>query len=106
MYIHSAPWIFFGAWKIVRGLLDPVVRSKVEFTKSPEDLLVTIPQDRLLKLEGGDVDQDFDWVDPVEGENDRLNDKETRDKIWANHQHLYKQFEDTTRAWCAADGAE
>lgn len=52
MYIHSAPWIFFGAWKIVRGLLDPVVRSKVEFTKGSEDLLVSIPKDRLLKVEG------------------------------------------------------
>ena len=41
--IHNAPWVFQGIWKLLAPMLDPVVRNKVEFTKSTHELEVHIP---------------------------------------------------------------
>lgn len=34
--IMNAPWIFWGFWAMIKGLLDPVVASKVKFIKEEE----------------------------------------------------------------------
>lgn len=38
MYLHNAPWFAQQAWSVVKGLLDPVVRSKVVFSNGADDL--------------------------------------------------------------------
>lgn len=102
LYLHNAPWILKQAWQLVKGLLDPVVRSKVVFTSSTEDLQENIPEDRLLEFVGGDVDQKFVWNDPKEGENDLTLDDREREARWSQHMKLTKSFEEVTRNWISA----
>ncbi|CEQ39440.1 SPOSA6832_00970, partial [Sporobolomyces salmonicolor] len=46
MLIHNAPWVFQGIWKLLAPMLDPVVRNKIQMTKSTDDLLQHIPKVR------------------------------------------------------------
>lgn len=50
--ILNAPWIFWGFWKMVSGLLDPIVAAKVEFIKV-ESLSKYIEPERLEKRFNG-----------------------------------------------------
>lgn len=106
LYLHKAPWILQQAWHMVKWLLDPVVRAKVQFTNHPEELMKEIPSDNLLKYIGGNVDCIFDWVPPEEGENHLQEDLEERERRWQNHRRLCTQFEQVTRAWIDAGGQE
>ena len=36
--IHNAPWIFSTVWNIIKNWLDPVVASKIHFTKDAKEL--------------------------------------------------------------------
>jgi hypothetical protein len=36
--IHRAPWVFSTVWNLITPLLDPVVASKIHFTKNLEEL--------------------------------------------------------------------
>lgn len=60
MLIHNAPWVFQGIWKLLAPMLDPVVRAKVEMTKSTEDLLVHISKEHLVKELGGEFRRVFE----------------------------------------------
>lgn len=89
---HSAPWVFQGIWKLLAPMrsclpssrwhcalqahpttfattVDPVVRNKVEMTRSTEDLVVHIPKHHLVKTLGGS--SEWKWIYPpvVPGEN-------------------------------------
>lgn len=46
MLIHNPPWVFQGIWKLLGPMLDPVVRNKIEMTKSTDDLAVHIDRVR------------------------------------------------------------
>ena len=105
LFIHNAPWIFHGIWKLLGPMLDPVVRSKVRFTKKPEDIDL-VPRERLAAIMGGDNVQEFEFVEPVEGENDKLKDQEGRKRTWGKYMALAKQYEDVTRKWVASKGAD
>lgn len=49
LVIHGAPWVFSGLWRAINPLLDPVVRSKVQFTRSDKDLTEHIDATQLPK---------------------------------------------------------
>ncbi|KAG0167217.1 hypothetical protein DFQ28_006319 [Apophysomyces sp. BC1034] len=36
--IHKAPWVFSTVWSVISPLLDPVVASKIQFTKNLDEL--------------------------------------------------------------------
>ncbi|GAD93034.1 CRAL/TRIO domain protein [Paecilomyces variotii No. 5] len=103
--IHKAPWIFSGIWKIIRGWLDPVVAAKVNFTNSVQDLEQFIPRDRIIKELGGDEDWEYKYIEPVAGENDRMKDTATRDKLIAKRQELADEVQAATLSWVAAGKA-
>lgn len=106
LYLHKAPWILQQAWHLVKWLLDPVVRAKVQFTNYPEELMKEIPPEHLLKYIGGEVDVEFNWVPPEEGENSLQDEKEERKRRWDNHRRLCNEFEQVTRHWVATEGKE
>lgn len=94
--------LFFSSsnsWKILGPLLDPVVRNKVVFTKKAEDVVKNVPAERLLQEIGGEVTDEFDFQEPVEGENDLLKDTAKREELWAAYMKLADEFEETTRKW-------
>ncbi|KAF9422290.1 hypothetical protein BGZ76_003796, partial [Entomortierella beljakovae] len=45
--VHRAPFVFWGLWKLIQPLLDPVVASKFVFTRSNADLHKVVPRERL-----------------------------------------------------------
>ncbi len=97
--VHKAPWIFQGIWKIIRGWLDPVVAAKVHFTNNVEDLSTFINKSQILKDLGGDEDWEYKFVEPVEGENDSMNDQKTRRELEAVRAREVAEYENVTFSW-------
>lgn len=106
LYLHKAPWILQRAWHMVKWLLDPVVRAKVQFTNKAEELMEEIPREHLLHYIGGDVDVEFNWVPCQEDENDLHKDTAERKRRWDNHRRLCNEYEQVTRKWAMSGGRE
>ncbi|KAJ4292919.1 phosphatidylinositol transfer protein csr1 [Collariella sp. IMI 366227] len=99
--VHKAPWIFQGIWKVIRGWLDPVVANKVHFTNSAKDMEEFIPTKHIPKALDGAEDWTYQYAEPVEGENAKMADTATRDRLLAARAKLYQEYEDATMAWIA-----
>ncbi|KAJ9149141.1 Phosphatidylinositol transfer protein CSR1 [Coniochaeta hoffmannii] len=97
--VHKAPWIFQGIWKVIKGWLDPVVAGKVNFTNSVKDVEEFIDSKHIPKELDGEEDWEYKYVEPVPGENDRMKDIDTRDRILAERQQQYRDFESATIRW-------
>ncbi|KAF9333479.1 hypothetical protein BG006_003598 [Podila minutissima] len=104
--VHKSPFVFWGVWKIIEPWLDPVVASKICFTSTDAELLDHIPAEHLpTTYEGGKDKYSYQYLPPVEGENDRMKDTATRAKLQGEWNTLAQQFEAKTRAWIvSADG--
>lgn len=122
--VHKAPWIFQGneeetthpqpprkthtnppppgIWKVIRGWLDPVVANKVHFTNNAKEMEEFIPIKHIPKDLEGEEDWTYQYVEPVEGENAKLADAETRDRLLAAREVLVKDYEAATLEWIAA----
>jgi len=97
--VHNAPWVFQGIWKIIRGWLDPVVAAKVHFTNNRSELEEFIHPGQILKELGGDENWEFDYVEPVAGENDAMKDTASRDRLLEARQKIVNDFESATEDW-------
>lgn len=97
--VHKAPWVFQGIWRIIRGWLDPVVAAKVHFTNNLNEIDEFIPRSQLLKELEGDEDWEYSYKEPVPGENDAMKDTESRDKLIAVREKLFKEYEEATMEW-------
>ncbi|KAH6615719.1 putative phosphatidylinositol transporter protein [Chaetomium sp. MPI-SDFR-AT-0129] len=103
--VHKAPWIFQGIWKVIRGWLDPVVANKVHFTNNAKEMEEFIAIKHIPKDLDGEEDWTYEYVEPVEGENAKLADVETRDRLLAARGELYKAYEEATAEWIRLAGA-
>jgi CRAL/TRIO domain len=92
-----------GIWAIVKNWLDPVVASKIHFTRSAADLEKFIPRDRIVKELEGDEPYEWMYIEPVPGENDMMKDTEARDKIQAERDEMVRRFEESTGKWIAGE---
>ncbi|RKK25623.1 CRAL-TRIO domain-containing protein C3H8.02 [Fusarium oxysporum f. sp. cepae] len=97
--VHKAPWLFQGIWKVIRGWLDPVVAAKVHFTNNRAELEEFIAPDQLIKELEGDENWEYKYIEPIAGENDKMKDTQTRDRLLTDREELVKKFEHTTREW-------
>ena len=88
-----------GIWKIIRGWLDPVVASKVHFTKNVEDLEEFIARNQIPKGLGGGEDWTYRYIEPIPGENDLQADGVTRQKLLDARASVVKEFESITQQW-------
>ncbi|KAJ6261815.1 Patellin-5 [Drechslerella dactyloides] len=111
--VHNAPWIFQGIWKIIRGWLDPVVASKVNFTSKPSDLFQFIDPSHLPKSLGGDEDWSYSYAEPSPTEDNAVTaptEAELADKaaLETERWRIVEEWERNTRAWIAEEskGAE
>ncbi|KAJ5606458.1 CRAL-TRIO domain-containing protein [Penicillium lagena] len=102
--IHKAPWIFSSIWNIIKGWLDPVVASKIHFTKNREDLEEFIAPERLPKELEGDEDWEYEYSEVQTGENVQMEDKEKRDVLVKQRHDLAKEIQDVTIDWIKASG--
>jgi hypothetical protein len=88
-----------GIWKIIRGWLDPVVASKVHFTNNEQEMEQFVPKANILKELGGEEDWSYKYLEPSPGENDRMKDTATRDKLLLEREDIVKQYESATKNW-------
>ena len=58
-----------------------------------------VPKSQILKDLGGDEDWTYQYIEPVSGENDLMNDTETRDRLLAGRESIVKDFEKATLDW-------
>ncbi|GAW24533.1 hypothetical protein ANO14919_141200 [Xylariales sp. No.14919] len=105
--IHNAPFVFWGIWNIIKGWLDPVIASKIHFTRKPADLLQFISEESLQTSYGGTDTWEYEYVEPVAGENAKLAEAETRAEIQRERNELIDEFERETIEWAflAASGS-
>ncbi|SCU88805.1 LADA_0E12156g1_1 [Lachancea dasiensis] len=100
LFIHKAPWIFPPIWNIIKNWLDPVVASKIVFTKNTEDLAKYLPMKYIPKYLGGDDDYDYDSFNkPTESSDTKLKDIETRDAILKDRKDIIQSFIEATKNW-------
>lgn len=95
-----------GIWAIIKNWLDPVVASKVHFTKSVDELTSFIARDHIIAELGGDDPWTYHYEEPHTGENDRMKDVSTRDRLLDERAAVVRDFEAVTRAWVAGEGAK
>ncbi|KAE8159204.1 CRAL-TRIO domain-containing protein [Aspergillus tamarii] len=99
MLIHNAPWIFSGIWKIIKGWMDPVIVSKVDFTYTAADLEKHIAPEQLVKELGGKDQYEYKFIEPVEGENERMEDTVTRDALLAERERIGEDLLKANAEW-------
>ena len=58
-----------------------------------------ISKDQIIKELDGDEDWTYTYLEPERGENDKMKDTATRDKLLADRQQLYQAFSDATARW-------
>ncbi|CAR26534.1 ZYRO0B12056p [Zygosaccharomyces rouxii] len=107
LFIHKAPWFFQPIWNIVKNWLDPVVASKVIFTKNTSDLVDYFDEDQIPRYLDGTNDYDFDhYVKPDASNDVKMQDEKTRDSILEERQQLIEKFTQATVKWIEADSKE
>ncbi|KAE8343317.1 hypothetical protein BDV24DRAFT_149915 [Aspergillus arachidicola] len=99
MLIHNAPWVFSGIWKIIKGWMDPVIVSKVDFTYTAADLEKHIAPEHLVKELGGKDQYEYKFIEPVEGENEKMADTVTRDALLLERERIGEDLLKATAEW-------
>lgn len=103
LLIHRAPWIFNGIWQIVKNWLDPVVASKINFTKHASDLEKYIDSNQILKEMDGDDTYEYKYLEPTKEDNGlAIKDKAILDEKTSERDLLKKQFIEKTLKWIEA----
>ncbi|MCJ1399292.1 hypothetical protein MMC11_002494 [Xylographa trunciseda] len=97
--VHKSPWVFQGIWTIIKGWLDPVVASKVHFTKTTDELSQFISLAHIPAELGGEDPWTFSYPEPQPGENDRMKDEPARQRLLDERALVVKEFEDATQKW-------
>ncbi|KAI4207967.1 MAG: hypothetical protein LQ346_000304 [Caloplaca aetnensis] len=99
--VHKSPWIFQGVWNIIKGWLDPVVASKVHFTKNLEELEKFVEKSHIIKELGGDDPYEYRYVECNPGENDQMSDETTRQRLVEERAGTVREYEEVTQEWIA-----
>jgi hypothetical protein len=94
-----------GIWRLIHGWMDPVVASKVHFTRSVADLDKFIPRNKIPKEFSGDEDWSYEYVEPTKDENAVMKDTETRDSIMYDRMMIGIRMLAATAAWVSASSA-
>lgn len=97
--VYKAPWVFNAVWSIVRGWLDPVVAGKVHFAKNIDELEKYIPKNQIPSELGGDEKWTYEYPEAVPGENERMADTATRDKLEDERAGIVKNYESLVAEW-------
>ncbi|KAG0343997.1 hypothetical protein BG004_004841 [Podila humilis] len=98
--VHRAPFVFWGLWKLIQPLLDPVVATKFVFTRNNEELHKVVPRERLPIIHYGGLDDwQYKYAPSVEGENAPMKDLAKKEEMLAERHAIESKFDVATRAW-------
>ncbi|KAH8648681.1 CRAL-TRIO domain-containing protein [Xylariales sp. PMI_506] len=101
--IHNAPYVFSGIWRVVKAWLDPVIASKINFTRSTADMEEFISKENLQAEYGGKDDWTYSYVEPQAGENDCFQEEEKKAPIEAERAKIIDEYEAATISWAALE---
>ncbi|EFP87068.2 uncharacterized protein PGTG_13287 [Puccinia graminis f. sp. tritici CRL 75-36-700-3] len=104
LVVHNPPWVFQGLWKIIAPMLDPVVRAKIQITKSTEELKEHIEEGHLLSSLGGTNGWRWEYEGVSPDENVLMADTVVRNHELQNRKKLIKAHLDITRKWADEAG--
>lgn len=82
-----------------------MIASKINFTRKPADLLKFISEENLPTFYGGKDQWEYEYIEPVPGENAKLDEAEQRAEIDQQRNELIREFELETVEW-ASQGLE
>lgn len=82
--------------------MDPVVASKVHFTKSIDDLSKFISRDQIPRELRGDEDWEYKYIEPEENENETMEDTATRDSLMYERMMIGLRMLGVTASWISA----
>lgn len=91
-----------GIWRLIHGWMDPVVASKVHFTKSVADLDKFISRDQIPRELNGDEDWSYKYIEPQAAENDLMKDTGTRNSLMYERMMIGLKVLASTAAWISA----
>ncbi|CDK25721.1 unnamed protein product [Kuraishia capsulata CBS 1993] len=107
LFVHKAPWIFSSIWNVIKAWLDPVVASKIVFTKNTSDLEKVIDIKHIPKELGGDDDFEWKYLEPTPSLNGlQSSDNDALERITQERKNLTKLFLDATVEWVASPDKE
>lgn len=105
--IHNAPWIFSTVWNIIKNWLDPVVASKIHFTKGFEDLNKHVDAKFIPVELGGVDDAETSYTRPSEEHTRPIKAKDARYRQLKRERHeLHMKFLDTTKKWVESSNSD
>jgi len=87
---------------MIRPLLDPVIASKIKFTKTTQDLQEFIAPENLQACYGGLDNWEYQYREPIPGENAPMKTAE-REKVLVERDALILEFERLTAQWVGWD---
>ncbi|KAJ5683058.1 hypothetical protein N7462_006223 [Penicillium macrosclerotiorum] len=102
LLIHNAPWIFSSIWRLIHGWMDPVVASKVHFTKSVADLDKFIARDQIPQELAGDENWEYKYIEPDSNEDEIMKDTSARDALMYERMMTGLKMLAATAAWISA----
>ena len=97
--VHKSPWIFQSIWKIIKGWLDPVVASKIHFTKNLEELEQYVERKNITKELGGDDPWEYQYIEPQPEENALMRDEATKNNLLERRTKVVREYEVVTQQW-------
>ncbi|CCD27107.1 Csr1p NDAI_0J02150 [Naumovozyma dairenensis CBS 421] len=108
LFVHKAPWLFSPIWSIVKNWLDPVVASKIVFTKNTSELERFLKPEQIPSYLGGKNDSiDLDhYVKPDGSHDDKLKDKEGLQLVQNQRIELIDKFVKLTVDWIQSETDE
>lgn len=103
LLIHNAPWMFQGIWNVIKGWIDPVVASKIKFTKNFDDVSKYIPKEYIEKNLGGQSEHAYEFIEPKEGENALMKDTEKAEAFEKERLALRTDYVNATIDWIKSE---
>ncbi|KAF9426683.1 hypothetical protein BGZ76_002647 [Entomortierella beljakovae] len=101
--IHGAPFIFWGVWKVIEPWLDPVVASKVRFTRNDQEIAQFIAPEHLIDNYKTGLDHfKYSYPHAKPDENKSMEDTETKERLVKEWKDTFWRFESLTREWLKA----
>ena len=101
--VWNAPTLFSGVWKIIKPMLDPVVKEKIAFASTAKEMQEFIDPKHLEKDFGGTSSWRYKFKDPVDGENDHMKDEDTKKKRMKDMQDVISHYSEATQKWIDGD---
>lgn len=100
IFIHNAPWIFSTIWNIIKNWLDPVVASKIHFTKNLQELNQFVEIKHIPDYIGGEDTYAGEYIEPTQK---HVNPPKAKDKHYyrlkREREALMLRMMETSRRW-------